>query len=157
DIELPDIYADEDYKEKSNASALKPDQSKVGIFEALPALPIATLKTKSAQRVVANPYYNTATTFIKWMHDYKNSLTIPLQWSSYAADYTKRMNMFKLPDEELETADPAIRVSNNGFDLQRVNQSTQHSKEVNETYLKQVRKDLTVAEAFHIMMDWVGN
>ena len=37
-----------------------------------------------------------------------------------------------------------------------VNASTQHSKENNEAYLKQVQKDITLAEAYKIMMDWIN-
>jgi hypothetical protein len=62
--------------------------------------------------------------------------------------------MFKeLNNEDTETA--VLAVTNNGFDRQRVNESTQHSKENNDAYLKQVQKDITLAEAYKIMMDWI--
>ena len=63
--------------------------------------------------------------------------------------------MFKdLNKEDAEVA--VLSVTNNGFDRQRVNASTQHSKENNEAYLKQVQKDITLAEAYKIMMDWIN-
>jgi carboxyl-terminal processing protease len=52
DIELPDIYSDELNKEKANSSALQPDNSKTGIYQAAAALPAQSLKLKSEQRTV---------------------------------------------------------------------------------------------------------
>ena len=63
--------------------------------------------------------------------------------------------MFKLLSREERPAG-IIPVSNNGFDSQRIDLSTQHSKEVNETYLKHVRDDMTIREAYNIMMDWIN-
>ena len=88
------------------------------------------------------------------VQQYKTGITVPLQWSSYAAEYSKRMEMFKLPDDEEKTA-AVISVTNNIFDSQRINLSTEHSKEVNATYLKHVQKDMTLGEAYNIMMDWI--
>jgi len=64
------------------------------------------------------------------------------------------MERFKLREDEEKKAS-AITVSNNNFDKQRVSLSTEHSKEVNATYIKQVQKDMTLAEAYNIMMDWI--
>ena len=57
-----------------------------------------------------------------------------------------------------DEVDPVVKapVTNNGFDSQRINVSTSHSKEVNETYLKQVQKDMIIREACNIMMDWIN-
>ena len=156
DITLPDIYSDDAFKEKSNSSALQPDQSKAGIYEALPALPVQPLKIKSEQRVLDNPYFKTIAEFSKWMKEYKNGINIPLQWNSYAAEYNKRMEIFKMLGKQEKLPAAVIPITNNGFDSQRINLSTQHSKAVNETYLKHVQKDLTIAEAYNIMMDWIN-
>ena len=155
DIILPDIYSDESFKEKSNSSALQPDNSKPGIYKALPVAPIPVLKTKSEQRVVSDPYFRTINEFSKWLQEYKSGRTIPLQWNSYTSQYKKTMEMFKLLSREERPAG-IIPVSNNGFDSQRIDLSTQHSKEVNETYLKHVRDDMTIREAYNIMMDWIN-
>ena len=155
DIMLPDMYSDDSFKEKANSSALQPDQSKVGIYEALPALPISSLKSKSEQRVANQDYFKNIAEFAKWYKQYKTGIAVPLQWSSYAAEYAKRMEMFKLPDEEAKAA-AAVSVTNNSFDNQRITLSTEHSKQVNATYLKHVQKDMTLGEAYNIMMDWIN-
>ena len=153
DIPLPDMYSDDAFKEKGNSSALQPDQSKAGIYEALPVLPISSLKLKSEERVANASYFKNIVEFTNWFRQYKAGITVPLQWSSYATAYTRRMEMFKL-DEEEKTA-IGIAVTNNSFDSQRINVSTEHSKEVNATYLKQVQKDMMLEEAYDIMMDWI--
>lgn len=154
DIELPDVYADESYKEKANASALQPDNSRTGIYQPAAALPVQALKEKSEQRVSENAFFKTISTFNKWVKDYHAGRTIPLQWNSYAAHYKRSQAMFKeLSNEKVETS--SLSVTNNGFDRQRINESTQKSKANNEVYLKQVQKDIILAEAYKIMMDWI--
>ena len=156
DIFLPDLYADESFKEKANSSALQPDNSKAGIYQALPVLPVASLKIKSEQRVSGQPYFRTISEFSNWIKEYKAGRNIPLQWAAYAAHYKKSAEMFKLLGKEETIPSAAVRVSNNGFDNQRIILSTQHSKDVNETYLKHVQNDMTVTEAYRIMMDWIN-
>ena len=156
DIELPDIYSDESYKEKANSSALLPDNSKTGIYQPAAALPVQPLKLKSEQRVLNDAHFKTITGFNKWVKEYKAGRTIPLQWNSYAAHYKKTMEMFKELSKGADVENAGLLVRNNGFDGQRINVSTQHSKENNDAYLKQVQKDITLAEAYKIMMDWIN-
>lgn len=156
DIELPDLYADESYKEKANSSALQPDNSRTGIYQPAAALPIQALRPKSEQRILNDNYFKTINVFNKWIREYKNGRTIPLQWSSYAAHYKKIMEMFKELGRDDEAEKTVLSVTNNGFDRQRINLSTQHSKQNNNAYLKLVEKDMTLAEAYKIMMDWIN-
>jgi len=157
DISLPDMYADESFKEKANSSALQPDNSRTGIYQPLSPLPVQALKAKSEQRVNNNPYFKIISDLSNWYKEYRTGRTIPLQWNTYAAHYKKTMDMFKLlrKDEDAETVSD-VKATNNSFDSQRVNVSTKHSKEINETYLKQVQKDQTLTEAYKIMMDWIS-
>ncbi len=156
DIELPDIYSDETYKEKANVSALQPDMSRAGIYQQASVLPVQALKAKCEQRILNDNYFKTINSFSKWVKEYKTGRTIPLQWNSYAAHYKKTLEMFKELKNDNEGKINSLQVTNNGFDLQRINVSTQHSKEVNDTYLKQVKKDDALAEAYKIMMDWIN-
>jgi carboxyl-terminal processing protease len=157
DIGLPDMYADESFKEKANSSALQPDNSRTGIYQPLSPLPVQALKTKSEQRVNNNPYFKTIADLSNWYKEYRTGRSIPLQWNMYAAHYKKTIDMFKLlrKDEDAEAVSD-VKATNNSFDSQRVNVSTKHSKEINETYLKQVQKDQTLTEAYKIMMDWIS-
>jgi carboxyl-terminal processing protease len=155
DINLPDLYAGDEYKEKSNVSALQPDMSRAGTFELLPLLPVATLAAKSKQRVDADNYFKKITAFTIWMEKNKKERNINLQWAGYATQYSDAMKMFKQFKED-EKDKSSIRVTNNGFDWQRIMQSTERSKEINNTYLKQLKNDATLEEAYRILMDWNG-
>ncbi|MGC4104464.1 carboxy terminal-processing peptidase [Ferruginibacter sp.] len=154
DILLPDVYSDDEYKERSNASALQPDNSRQGMYQPLPALPVATLAAKSKQRTDASAYFKGINSFINWMQQYKKERTINLQWSGYATQYSEAMKMYKLFDDD--ATNNGIRITNNGFDWQRIVQSTQRSKDINSTYLKNLQQDETLAEAYRILMDWNG-
>ena len=156
DIALPDLYSDESYREKANTSALQPDNSKVGLYQPAAALPAQALKTKSSQRISGNTYFNAVAAFNHWMKEYKAGRTIPLQWSTYVPHYKKILGMFKELDTDDGAAKPLLSVTNNEFDRQKINASTERSKENNEAYVKHVQQDITLAEAYKIMMDWIN-
>ena len=156
DIPLPDMVSDISFKEKNNASALLPDNSKPGIYEILPALPVDALKTKSAQRISANPYFNNINTFIGWMHDYQRGTVIPLQWNGYITRHKKNLEMFKWLSNEEGEATALMNVTNNGFDQLRIGLSTMKSKLIEETHLHKIKRDETIIEAYRILKDWVG-
>ena len=156
DIELPDLYADESYREKANSSALQPDNSKAGIYQAGPALPVQALQAKSAQRISGDAYFNTILAFNKWLKEYRTGREIPLQWSSYTVHYKKILSMFKELGDDDAAGKTALQVTNNDFDRQRINVSTEHSRENNEAYVKHVQQDITLAEACKIMLDWIN-
>lgn len=156
DIALPDIYADDAYREKANKSALQPDNSKVGMYEALKALPVAQLKTKSEQRSANEPYFKMISTFNSWMKQKKISQDIPLQWALYAARANKVLEMFALlKDEDDEKLSTTLGVRNNTFDQARNSMASAKSKEINDVYVKHVRSDKTLEEAYRIMMDYI--
>ncbi len=156
DISLPDLYSDESLKEKANASALQPDNVRPGIYQPMPVIPLQLLKVKSEQRVSGDPFFTGMTAFSKWFREYKIGRAIPLQWNTYALHYAKTADMFKQLDKDENTGQSAIRVTNNGFDLQRINLSASHNKEINKVYLEHVQEDRVLNEAFKIMMDWIN-
>lgn len=156
DIELPDVYADEFYKERASSSALQPDKSREGIYRPLLAMPVQELKIKSEQRALSNSYFKGINDFSKWLNEYRTGRTIPLQWNSYSVHYQKTMKMFRQLSRDEQAQATAIRVTNNGFDSHRINLSTTHSREINNTYLELVQKDMLLVEAYKIMIDWIG-
>ncbi len=157
DIILPDLYADDIYKEKANKSALKPDDSKTGMYDALQPLPIQLLQAKSMQRIAANPFFKSITDFNRWMVNYRKGRTIPLQWNTYAVHYNKSKEMFgslKDEDDDSVKSNTGITVTNNAFDRQRINSAAAKTKEINDVYLRHIENDHTLAEAFSIMLDF---
>lgn len=154
DILFPDLYADEEYKERHNASALQPDESRKGNYQQLPALPIARLAAKSRERTDTAAYFNTIRSFAQWMQQYKKARTIPLQWAGYTASYKEALKAFGSLKEDNEAGQVLLQVTNNGFDWQQVMQSTQRSREINSTYIKHIATDPEIAEAYQILLNW---
>lgn len=158
DIMLPDLYEDDAYKERANKSALQPDNSKVGIYEPLKTLPFAQLKPASELRIAADNYFTAITNFNARIRENKKGREIPLQWTAYAGYANKLAEMYSLMkdegDDRINTT--AVIVSNNSFDRERISLSPAKTKEINDVYLKHVQSDRTVAEAYRIMMDWIG-
>ncbi|MEO5941842.1 MAG: carboxy terminal-processing peptidase [Ferruginibacter sp.] len=159
DIQLPDLYANDVYKEKANKSALQPDQSKIGMYNKSAALPIDQLKIKSAQRVSNSIYYNEIKEFNKWTTSYYAGRTIPLQWPTYVTHYKAITEKFgQLSDDDDTKKDASgLAITNNSFDNETVVTSTKKSKEINDTYVKHLKTDKTLEEGYHIMMDWINN
>ena len=156
DIALPDMYSNETYKERSAISALQPDMSKVGVYKPSAALPIADLKSKSAQRVAASAFFKAINNYTDLSAQYQKGRTIALTWAAYLAQYKASKALFKsLEKENIPEADQ-LSVRNNSFDKERIDLSGEYSKEANDTYLKNVSADPVIKEARAIMLDWTG-
>ncbi|RYY71081.1 MAG: hypothetical protein EOO13_04365 [Chitinophagaceae bacterium] len=156
DIVLPDLYSSDTYKEKSEISALQPDNSKVGMYRPLPALQLEPLKTASTKRVSANPYFNSITNYVTLAARNEKGRSIPLTWAAYLEQYKASRRMYSSISDEKMPAAEQVAVRNNTFDQQRYALSGDYSREVNDTYLKNVSADPVIKEARAIMLDWTG-
>ena len=155
DISLPDLYDDDSFKEKSGLSALQPDNSKAGIFHALSLPPVAPLAEKSKIRVTQRAYFTAVNNFLHLYKTNKKNRVVPLQWAGYVKQYIASKKIFK--DIEVPVAEGGqFAVSNNKFDWQRITESTEVSKQVNEAYIGKIKTDETILEGYMIMMDWLG-
>jgi hypothetical protein len=139
--------------EKANASALKPDNSKVGNYTVASALPLSALKIKSEARVNADPYFKTKQLISKYISQSKNGITIPLQWNTFSQYYTKEKERFALFDDENNETKTDITADNNLFDKEKFKTSGKQEKETNDTYLKLIATDKVIAEACKIFED----
>ena len=155
DIILPDVYADVQFKERANLSALVPDESKKGMYTPLAQLPIIELKNKSELRVNSNAYFKTKNEFSIWISKHKSERIIPLQWKSFI-DYKATIKAsYSLFDTEKTGNIKLLNVYNNNFDKQRIDLLDGQEKSVNETYLKNISQDNELAEACKIFEDWI--
>jgi carboxyl-terminal processing protease len=153
DIALPDFFEDISFKEKANASALKPDNSKVGNYTAASALSLSSLKAKSETRVSVDPFFKTKQLISKYISQSKNGITIPLQWSVFSQYYIKEKERFALFEDDKNEAKAEIIADNNLFDKEKFKTSDKQVKETNETYLKLIATDKVIAEACKIFED----
>jgi len=155
DIGLPDVFDNDEFREQRQASALAPDNSRTGIYERLPALPVAWLKALSEKRVAADTGFQVISSFNSWMHSIRDGRSIPLQWAAFTRDYKQLQNRFRALSDDFEKREP-MPVVNNRFDGQQQLMISVPDRETNQAYLKRYGLDPVLREANAIMQDWIG-
>ncbi len=155
DIILPDLYGDDIFKERVNESALKPDMSKLGNYQPLPALPIAMLRGKSEVRVKANAYFMAKESFAQFILQKSKAETIPLSWAAFSSFYsnTKMRYAAYVNNDSLYVTQ--MVVENNLFDKEGFKLTSKQIREINDVYLLEIRNDNVLAEACKIFNDWL--
>jgi carboxyl-terminal processing protease len=155
DITLPDVYTNMEYKEKNSESALQPDNAKPALYKPLADLPINNLAQKSAERIKINAAFVQLTNFINWQKLQNGNKNISLQWTGFSKEYNDVVKMYKqFQNNGTNPNENKLMVTNNGFDWQRILQSTSRSKEINKVHLDDIKDDGIIAEAYKILMDW---
>ncbi len=155
DIALPDLYTPSEQRERKNASALLPDQSKVGYYQPLPVLPIPALLQKSTARVSSDAYFTGINVLIKKMDGMQNGMDIPLQWAEYG---TFRQNLLSGPQPEKDlTAKTLVVTDNNSYDKEKISLSAQQDKDVNAEFLRRLSHSHEVSESVKILEDIINN
>ena len=156
DIFLPQIEDATEYNEKSNASALQPDFSKVAFYDALPNLPIAVLKAKSIARVSANDNFKDIEDFSQWYKNDKKGFVVPLQWPAYSALHKTSVEKYGELDNDDDSSKALLTAVNSRFDMNQVAIGNTETKALNEGQLRKIEKDNYIAEAYLIMTDWLN-
>jgi carboxyl-terminal processing protease len=154
DIELPDIYAIDQFREKGTISSLLPDHSKPAIYNPLPTINFEELKLKSNARVKANVTFSAISKFTEWSRERFAVRSIPLQWNEYTAYYKNVTGMFKSIDAD-STKNTAFSAANNSLDKERQVLNTVQSKSVNGIKIKRISNDAYIAECYKILQDWL--
>ncbi len=157
DIMLPDLYEGADIRESKNASALRPDNGKKGMYEPLTGIPFDKLKTGSEQRISTDATFSNIKKAIEWIKDNAKGRDIPLQWQGFTAAYLENTAMYTTIQEAEDGRDEKISVNNNNFDKEKITFATASGKELNETYLRHIARDAYITEAYRILLDWVNN
>ena len=156
DIQLPDVFDNNDFSEKKRVSALQPDQSKTAIYEPLEALPVNLLMAKSAARVAADENFNNAKQFADWYWNSKGR-DVPLQWAPYVTAYKKITAIYETVEKPGSKTIPVITAVNNHLDEERFKFAAAAGKEVNAAYLKKITADGYINEACKILYDWINS
>jgi hypothetical protein len=156
DIQLPDVFDNNDFSEKKRISALLPDQSKTAIYEPLEALPVNILRAKSAARVAADENFNNAKQFADWYWNNKGR-DVPLQWAPYVTAYKKITAIYETVEKPGSKTIPVITAVNNHLDEERFKFAAAAGKEVNAAYLKKITADGYINEACKILFDWINS
>lgn len=157
DINLPDPYQQDDLKERSEASALKPDTCKPSHFNAWPLMPVSDLQAKSASRVDTNSYFNSIKKFTSWISTADKPRLVPLKWDAFLVYYKSRTALYKDIGETAEGRKVFYNAENNSIDKERSGFMSAQSKELNANWLEELEEDIFLEEAVRIMHDWLGN
>lgn len=155
DIAIPDIYESTIKKERSIPSALLPDQSKKGNFQAQPLLPVQALGTASKQRTASDSGFGKIARLNDWLQQFVNNRKIPLQWTSYVAAYQEAMEQFKLMEAKPSVESRELPVTNNNFDQEKIRFASAAGQMINENNISRIANDPYIKEACSILKDWI--
>ena len=155
DIELPDIYALDKFREKGVVTALQPDNSKTAIYKPLPPIPYRELKALSTARVSESSNFKSIAQFADLYKTMDGVRVIPLQWADYTNYYKKITSMYSAMQSQAKDTKSLLTVINNSFDKERQQVSTEQSKSINEINIKRLAKDSYIVEAYKILEDWI--
>ncbi len=156
DIPLPDIYEGLGIRESRNASALRPDNSKKGIYEPLVGIPFENLREKSGRRISTDSMFMNVQKATTWVKQSRLGREIPLQWQTYIPAFIANEAMYKTIQAIEDGKAGGLRVSNNNFDSEKIKFATVSGVELNETYLRHIASDAYIKEAYNILLDWLN-
>ena len=157
DIELPDVYALDKFREKGVVSALQPDNSKTAIYRPLPPIPYRELKVLSAARVSESSNFKSIAQFADLYKTMDSVRVIPLQWANFASYYKKITGMYNAMQSQASDGKSLLTVTSNSLDKERQQVSTEQSKSINEINIKRIAKDSYIAESYKILEDWISH
>ena len=156
DIELPDVYALDKFREKGVVSALQPDNSKTAIYRPLPSSPSQELNALSIARVNESINFKSITQFADLYKNMDGVRVIPLQWTDFTSYYKKITDMYSTMQSRASDTKNLLMVTGNNLDKELLQVRTEQSKSINEINIKRIAKDSYIAEAFKILEDWIS-
>jgi carboxyl-terminal processing protease len=153
DIRLPDLYAAQPFHEVSLPRAFKQDSlSKAPFFRALPAPPLSTLRSNSAERIKQRQVFkNIELTGEMLAEEKKESVKeVQLKWQ----DFTPGSHLAKSDAGLRDSPTSLYEVSFPEFSNIRV-QTDAYLKTFTELWIKNLKDDPYVSEAFSITCDYI--
>jgi len=158
DISLPDVYAELNYTEAASPNSLPADTvARNKYYKPLTALPLSTLKAKSAARVESNAGFEEIKKMAKQLkHEQEpGPKTISLKWSEYYASILKDAPDQQALLKKLQELKPGYTVENTALDKEKLKTDV-YAGEMNTRWKDRLLKDIYVHEAFNILSDFIG-
>jgi carboxyl-terminal processing protease len=151
DVKLPDPYSELNGGERKDKSALKWDEIPRANYESLRILNLPGLAAASAKRVAANNEFRLIQQNAARLKASENDNTYPLSEVAYRKQLDEASKISSQLDSLEKQAKP-IPVANLKADLPRIQlDSTSIAK--NKNWLKNLQKDIYIAEAVHVVND----
>ncbi len=156
DIELPDVYDIYDYREVSYKNALSKDSvEKKVYYTAASGFPLEKLRQASKSRLEASSFGNA---LVLTIDSLKTEMNAPDYFDLNIDNYKRSNQLLNQTIDSLfsylEQSTDAFEVKNNQYDL-RIMEMNAYRSELNETYLKRLKEDIYLDEAYRVLTDYI--
>ena len=151
DIVLPDIYSQINLGERRDKAALPWDEIPAADYSGINGLNVAMLKAASNKRVAENGIYNLVVKSTYKMKQKEDDNSYSLNEKKYRAELDSA-SVMNDKMEELQKLGKPLTLTNPKEDLPRINLDSSTVLK-NQTWLKNVGKDIYISETVNIIND----
>ena len=157
DISLPDLYDSLEFREVYLERALPADSVvKKMYYTPLSVLPLQDLRRKSEARVRRNEAFQIIARCSGSVAGLQEKLdSVSLNWLDYKKLVDDEGLDFKLLKEVRDIPTSAFQVNGHAFERQRM-RVDEYVKQTNEVWMKNLLRDISLAEAFYIICDYIN-
>ena len=157
DIKLPDFYDYSDFREVFSVHALSADSiTKKVYYTPLKPLPLNELRNKSEVRLATHEAFQLTEKCSRTLASLKERMdSISLTWNSYNKIINEERQAFQKLKEKTDQPTSAFKVNMHAFDKQRM-QVDEYARQVNEGWMKNLVRDISLEEAFYILCDYIA-
>jgi carboxyl-terminal processing protease len=158
DILMPDMLDDLKYREEDEPFSVLPDTvQKNTYYKPLPELPIASLSSRSQERVKSNRNFETIKRYGKTLSgEADHPSMVPLQWEKFI-QWTK--NYRQMDPQDLEKS-MLSSMDNFAVDNNTVEKNSffadSYDQEINDRWKKKLSRDIYVSEAVQVLIDYIN-
>ena len=155
DIRLPNLYDNFKTEERFSSYALDNDSIKPALkYSRLKALPLESLIAKNHIRVKDNSAFDAVKSLNKLIIDnyFELETEYPLTLQNVYSKINAYHSQWELFSDSIENHSSSIAVSNTSSTNEVLNYN-EAQKEVNESILSNIQKDIYISEAHHILLD----
>lgn len=154
DIILPDLANAFEPRESNQPHALKSDSvNKKTYWTPLPELPIPWLKEQSQVRVDADPGFKAVSDYLDLLKR-DELLQEVLTWENQKAEMELREKMATSLKNAFSNPRAAFEVHEHDFSRTRMDLD-EYARNVSEAWKRNLSRDFSLAEAFHIICDYI--
>ncbi|UKN00944.1 carboxy terminal-processing peptidase [Paracrocinitomix mangrovi] len=158
DVVMRDYYELYEYREAINEMALEKDKiEKKMYYTPLAEFPLSQLQSNSKFRLDQNVFYQELCDVIDSIQNFTSYKEItPLDLASYQQNEKAITLLYDQLFSEEFTPSNDFQVQNNQFDAE-IMKINEYRSELNKKYLQNVSEDMYIAEAYHILVDYINS
>jgi carboxyl-terminal processing protease len=158
DIVIPDVFEVLNYHESDIRFAIPADSvSKKSFYKSLQSLPVHTLRERSKARLDSSTAFREMKGIYQWIGEQAKGHDQPvlLSWQAVLRQHENAARQKRVVARNLSSRTNVFNVQNNTLDLQR-NSVDEYAKELSALWAVRLENDINLAEAYHIISDYIG-